>query len=360
MGKAVQAIGQADPSKVKDVVKNAAQDPGKAADVLQTVDASKAVDVAKDVSGKVPQVVTVSTADGGGGVAQEETTMSTTTVHAVAATKEDQTAKIQGAAKGSNIAGLFSNKNIGDVIKGATPEKVVQVVQNADPEQIAEDVAKDAQKFGEAAQDATPKEVAQAVGGSSDPSSVVDKTKDAVSISGAKEIVGTIGETDVNQLAGAVKGASPGQVADSLKDDKVKNAADIVKSKSAAQIGEAISGAKHEDLTEAIKHPSMTVLDKAAAAIAATEPRKDGTFLAPSQPTAQGDSSLPVLVVLGVLATTVICGYMVFRHLTKPRPVGMPMLNGDSNGDTHMHWMGSDARDVITTRTGTSAGFTRF
>lgn len=374
IGEAVKKAVPSDPSKVQEAVQKVAENPGKAASRgsqalkdlegfgtdslkdLEGLDTSKAVDTAKDAvrtaSGSLPAVAITAGSGVGAGEAAPETESTTTPPKTES---EDKAEAVKKAVKDSPLGGLIRG------VKDVTAGHVMDTIKKADAgrlEDVASQVTEHGQKVAEALQDATVKDIGKAVPGAA----VQDVVQDAVGqaldkLPGPGDVVGTLSTPDLVDKAKTVSVQGAVELAST---EGAKHGAEMIRGATLDDLGHSLRGAKPEDIKRVAANPKDAINR-----IGRTQPADGAKDDAEGEEDAGGGTA--ALAVLAVLGCLVVGGYLLFQHLTKPRPVGMPMLTGDNERENIMmttHWMGSSAREVIASSSGThpgnSEGFTRF
>ncbi|CAK0865693.1 unnamed protein product [Prorocentrum cordatum] len=221
---------------------------------------------------------------------------------------------------------------------------------------VASQVTEHGQKIAETLQDVTVKDIGKAVPGTAS-TAVEEAVGQATDKLGG--VVGTLSKPDLVDRAKTVNVQDALELANS---DGVKRGAEMIRGSSLDDLGHSLRGAKPEDIKRTVANPqdpdavNRAVRGRPAHGMAQDDLDAEG---------AGGGSA--VVAGLAVVCALALGGYLLFQHLTKPRPAGLPMLTGESERENIMmttHWMGSSAREVIASSSGTQAGnpegFTRF
>jgi len=272
---------------------------------------------------------------------ETETTTTTTT--------QDKAEVVKKVVKDNPLGGLIKG------VKDVTAGHVMETIKKADPSvlgDVASHVTEHGQEMAEALQDATVKDIHKAAS-----DTVGTAVEDAVG-----QATGTLGDVvgalSTPDLADKAKAVNVQDAVDLANSGDVKRGAEMIRGATLDDLGHSLRGTKPEDVRKAVANPRETI-SRIVRGRPADGAEDDGQE--------DGGTGTVMLAGVAVLAFIVLGGYLLFRHLTKPRSVGAPMLTGDSERDNIMmttHWMGSSARDVIASTSGTnpgnSEGFTRF
>jgi len=270
-------------------------------------------------------------------------------------TPQDKAEAVKKVVKDNPLGGLIKG------VKEFTAGDVMETIKKADSSTL-EDVAsqvtehghrvvENGQKIAEALQDATVKDIGNAV-----PGTAGTAVGNAVDQAAGKlgDVVGALPKPDVVDRAKTVNLQDAVELA---KSGGAKRGAEMIRGSTLDDLGHSLRGAKPEDIQRAVANP-QNAIDRIGRQPA------DGAKDDAEEDAGSGTAVIASLAALGFI---VLGGYLLFQYLTKPRPVGMPMLTGDAERENIMmttHWMGSSAREVIAgsgvTRPGNSEGFTRF
>jgi len=341
---------------IGDAVKKAVPgDPSKALKDLEDLDTSKAVDTAKDAvraaSESLPTVSITAGVGAGTGDAVPETE-TTTTLPALPA--QDKAEVVKKVVKDNPLGGLI--KGVKDVTAGNVVETIKKAGSSALEDaasQVTEHgyrVVENGQKIAEALQDATVKDIGK-VASDTAGTAVEDAVTQATGTLG--DVVGALSNPDLADKAKTVNVQDAVGLANS---DGVKRGAEMIKGSTLDDLGHSLRGTKPEDVKRAVANPQEAINQIVGKKLDAKDDVEEDS-----------GTGTAVIAGLAVLGFIVVGGYLLFQHLTKPRSVAAPMLTGDPERDNIMmttHWMGSSAREVIASSSGTnpgnSEGFTRF
>lgn len=356
-GKVAKEIQKAKPNNIEQVLKET-----KPNDLIHAIkdgqkkvsreDAMKVVGTVQETGAQALQTVQGATAIN----RNTETVIITTTI-LPKAEPQDEPTDLAEALKDTNVkivADAVNSGKIPDVVKDATPQKLAETIQDTfssgNTKKIADKLlGKDASKVTKDLQDASAKDIITALRGSKADSVAHDAPK-----SNSNQVVGIL--DGVKKAANAIKDGKVTSAGVEKVAKDVKEAADALKDKTVSEV------LKDPSAQDVLKNPSPDTVKKAfenAGGKDAPEPITDVNAI--DKGDASASSSSMTLVVFLVLVLAIGGGLYTFRHFTKPRPVGLPMLEGESNDSyalTGSFFGGSGARELQ--NVGSSAqGFTR-
>mmetsp|Transcript_95870 Transcript_95870/g.271368 ORF Transcript_95870/g.271368 Transcript_95870/m.271368 type:complete len:357 (+) Transcript_95870:119-1189(+) len=326
--KVTSEIHKAQPNNLQEVLKS-----------------TKTKDIVSAIKDKQKQV-TDAVKDASGAHAGAPAEATTTTAPPAPQAKD---ASVADALKGTSIRSIAGN--LRDVLQDTTPKELAERLRGSggEPKELANKIlGEDAAHAAGALRDATAKEAMAAVRGG---------TVRSVSEDAAKSAKAAADGFDAKGMLDAIKGSEA---------DHVKN---IAGTKLAQYKDAGVS-----TINDAMKDPPADTLGKAIGKmIGFVRPPRSGSGGKSEEP---GGAEEPAhssfrssaaggaaLLFVGLLA--VGGGAYGFRRLTKPRPVGVPMLEGESFDMHPMNQMGgsffggSGARD-LQSQGAASNGFTRF